>query len=230
MNDMDAIESLWGTNLRAAVAASSVPEALLAAIVGNESSGNPGAQRFESGVFFRLAKVIRGSQATFAPAGCRAPLKRNDILAYCAPGELLPSELSTSYQGPPFAPLPPGAAPHALGWALGRLQELATSYGLTQIMAWHLVEMAGFAGWGWTVGDLALPQANLRCAVALLTYFAERYNLDLATDAEQLLRCWNTGEPDGQTYDPQYVGNGLARMAAYRGAAATPAPPASPSV
>jgi hypothetical protein len=46
----------------------------------------------------------------------------------------------------------------------------------------------------------------------MLSDFGARFHLDLSKDFEQIFRCWNTGHPDGITYDPDYVGKGLARM------------------
>jgi hypothetical protein len=213
---MRVVRGYWQAQLAAAVHSSSVPEAFLAAIVGNESAGNPNSTRFEPAVFSRLVNVAAGRQAAFAPHGIRKPLTALDLLAYASPGEMDPDRMVSEYQGAPFQPMPPGAPARGLQWGLKRLTELATSYGLTQIMGWHLVEMAGYAGWAWTVGDLLDPGKNLQCAVALLSYFGEHYQLDVSKEFEALLRCWNTGEPDGvPTFDPKYVPNGLARMAAY---------------
>jgi len=211
------IRTRWSAQLRAAVAASTVPEAFLAAIVANESGGVPAADRFEQAIFQRLVNVAAGLQIAFAPHGIRRPLTAPWLLAYASPGELQPAERVAEMGGPPFPPAVPDAPARGLQWGLKRLRELATSYGLTQIMGWHLVEMAGLAGWTFTVGDLAQPVANLKAAVLLLSYFGQRYQLDLAKEFSELLYCWNTGLPDGSvpTFDPQYIQNGLRHMAAY---------------
>ena len=100
------------------------------------------------------------------------------------------------------------------------LRELATSWGLTQILGWHALF------WGRAPADLLEPQFNLNLAVRLLARFAQAFQLDLRTEFESLLRCWNTGQPadnpktpriEGRTSDPKYVENGLARMEIYRG-------------
>jgi len=239
---MALIRTRYGAQLAAACHPSSLPEAFLAAVVANESGGNPAAARPEPAVFTRLVNVAAGHQALFSCPGIRKPLSATDLLAYASPGELQPSQIVAEYQGPPFMPYPlgtgteplpgspmPGAPARGLQWGLKRLGELATSWGLTQIMGWHLIEMAGYAGFRWTVGDLADAGKNLLCAVALFTYFGEHYQLDPVREFEQLLRCWNTGTPDGATFDPMYVQNGLARMAAYSGLAlAAPTPGAQP--
>lgn len=229
---MARIREQWGANIRAAVTLSSIPEAFLAAIVANESGGAPGDTRFESAVFGRLVNVCAGLSAVFSPHGVRRPLTAPWLLAYASPGELQPAETVAEMSGPPFGPFPPGAPARGLQWGLKRLRELATSYGLTQVMGWHLVEMAGMAGWRFTVGDLLAPASNLKAAVLLLSYFVEHYQLDPAKEFSELLYCWNTGLPDGSvsTFDPRYVPNGLERMAAYAAlpplSASAPAPPA----
>ena len=89
------------------------------------------------------------------------------------------------------------------------LRELATSWGLTQIMGYHMVGRAG------TPHDLVEPRFHFRVALELLAEFAERYQLNLARDFAELFRCWNTGQPYGATADPAYVENGLRRMDLY---------------
>ena len=222
---MSTIRRDWAAQLAAAVHASSLPESFLAAIVANESGGHAAVSRFEPAVFTRLVNVAAGRQAAFSCPGSRKPLTAPDLLAYASPGELQPSQVVAEYQGPPFQPAPPGAPARGLQWGLKRLSDLATSFGLCQVMGWHLVEMAGYAGWAWTVGDLLDGAKNLQCAVALASYFAVRYELDLSKDFEQLLRCWNCGTPDGTTFDPMYVPNGLARSAAYAALSISPAAP-----
>jgi hypothetical protein len=97
--------------------------------------------------------------------------------------------------------------------ALNRLDGLANSWGLTQIMGWHIFEL------GITVEELKLPSGNLRAATKLLAQAVERFQLDVTQqkDCGELFDVWNTGRPDGATFDPNYVGNGLARMNAYAG-------------
>ena len=40
----------------------------------------------------------------------------------------------------------------------------------------------------------------------------------------ELFRCWNTGRPNGKTFDPNYVQNGLRRIEIYRRLQAGDAP------
>ena len=91
-----------------------------------------------------------------------------------------------------------------------QLRQLATSWGHTQIMGYHMIGRAG------TVKDLLEPRFHYRIAVELLSRFAEQYELDLRAEFEKLFRCWNTGRPDGKTYDPAYVENGMRRMKLFR--------------
>lgn len=88
------------------------------------------------------------------------------------------------------------------------LRNLATSYGLTQIMGWHMIhDLAG------TIADLRDPEKHLHYAVELLNLTAGRYLR--AKDFESVLRIWNSGTPTGRTYDPDYVHNALAVKAEY---------------
>lgn len=100
------------------------------------------------------------------------------------------------------------------------LRGLATSWGLTQIMGYHIL--------GRQIAHaylLADPTLNLHVALLMLAEFAESYGLDVTKDFEEMLRCWNSGAPrdnpktariEGQTFDPKYVANGLARMRAWQ--------------
>jgi len=90
-------------------------------------------------------------------------------------------------------------------WTPDRIRENATSWGLTQIMGYHVV------------GDphqLTVPTNALRMTVSMLSTFRARFYLK-PDDWPGLFRCWNTGHPSGTTFDPEYVPNGLERMKAY---------------
>jgi hypothetical protein len=93
---------------------------------------------------------------------------------------------------------------------------LATSRGLTQIMGYSAVYHS--------VDPLKLadPETCLKLTLRILAEWAQAYWLDVTKDFEQLFRCWNTGRPDGRTYDPEYVPNGLRRMEIYRKLGETP--------
>jgi hypothetical protein len=53
---------------------------------------------------------------------------------------------------------------------------------------------------------------HLAMALRMLAQFAAEFQLDVTKDFEGMLRCWNGGHPTAETFDPQYVPNGLARM------------------
>jgi len=166
-----------------------VPPSLLAALIANESGGDPNATRFEPAVCLQLTEVLMGKLTAYSPHGIKRPLGSGDLLARLEPAG---------------APRPP------LRSALFTLMELATSRGLTQIMGWHALEFGRAALTG-------SPTDQLNFTVELLGWFAERYQLDYTKDFEQLFHCWNTGTPTDPpaTYDPNYVANGMARMQAY---------------
>lgn len=194
---MESMREHFGGAIEQACAATSVPPALLAAIIANESGGKNEAARFEPIVFEHLKEVLLGARTHYAPAGIKRPITKPDLLAYCAPGS--------------------ADAPRAdFDQELQTLHHLATSWGLTQIMGWHLVEFQIGLGTGW----LATAGGNLTFATRLLGWFSEHYQLDLQKDAADLFHCWNTGVPGGDpthpTFDPNYVTNGLSRMAAWK--------------
>ena len=91
------------------------------------------------------------------------------------------------------------------------VRDFSTSWGLTQIMGYHLLV------WGQDPRDLLEPKFNLEMCTRLLAGFAHAYQLDVRAEFEEMFRCWNTGRPNGITTDPEYVPNGLRRMAMYHG-------------
>ena len=189
---MSGIRNRWGTAIAAACTASSVPAAFLAALVANESGGNPDDRRYEPKVFGDLWSVLVGRAANYES------IRRDDLLAFLG-AEATPAEVSRL-----------AMLPHLVSTALLRLEGLATSQGLTQIMGYHAIGFHLNA-----VAALVEPPANLATAIKLLTAFAHSFNLDLASDFDQLFDCWNTGRPNGKTFDPNYVANGITRMQIY---------------
>jgi hypothetical protein len=185
---MQSIKDRWHAMIVTAVNEALLPASFVAALIANESRGKEDAVRFEPHVFSELAEVILGKRPHYKPQGIARPLDRTDLLDYIEqpdPGLLFPEQLA-------------------------RLAELATSRSLTQIMGWHAVEMnKPMPGLHWQPADY------LNFTGELLAYFANRYSLDLSKDFPALFRCWNTGEPSGQTFDPHYVSNGLSRMDLY---------------
>ena len=195
MSDLDLMKQVFvkanGGTIRAACRASSIPENFLAALVAGESGGDFNAKRFEPAVLSHLWEVCVGRKAAFGSIGGR------DLLLYVMPKSV--SELRAD--GATTATIS-----DALAVAMQRLDSLATSWGLTQIMGYHVLEV------GKTVDMLRTPDGNLNFAIAMLTRFAARFHLDVTEDFGDLFRCWNTGQPDGKTFDPDYVVNGINRM------------------
>lgn len=186
---VQAIRGHWQADIRAAIEHTIVPEQFLAALIANETGGDSSAVRFERAVFSELAEVILGKRKAYSPPGIQHPLVRTELVNYVEP-----------------------AGTSDFTDCLERLAELATSRGLTQIMGWHAVEMARPMP-----GTILVPFYFLQFTVELLGYFANRYTLDQSRNFPELFRCWNTGKPDGKTFDPHYVSNGLNRMELYAG-------------
>jgi hypothetical protein len=211
MSDADLMQQIFnkyhGGILAPAVTGKALPESFLAALVANESGGNSSVTRFEPAVFLALAEVLIATKSSYSPAGIAHPLGAADLISYAWPADGVPPGVAT----------PPIAGGFMSG--LKRLQQLATSYGLTQIMGWHAIEMS--KSFGVLTGG---PVGQIGFTVELLTYFANRYTLDMSRDFEQLFRCWNTGQPLGATFDIAYVPNGLHRMGVYD--SLIPPPPA----
>jgi hypothetical protein len=163
----------------------------LAALIANESGGTQTAARFESAVYLKLTDLANGRVVNYNPAGIRQPINRADLLTACTPSVSM--EDSARFSN-----------------FLSNIRFCATSWGLTQIMGWHCIEL----GIGFRL--LTEPPDSLATTVTLLQWFCTLYKLGIVADCEKLFACWNTGEPGTvATYDPNYVANGMARMAAY---------------
>jgi hypothetical protein len=181
---------------------SSVPVEFLGALVAGESGGDPRAMRFEPAVYRHLQRVAEGKAAKYGG------ISRRRLDAEIA--EMLHPKSHTfhaSFMTTAFA------TAHAIELAAARdeaLRELATSWGLAQIMGYHMVGRAG------TVRDLLDPRFHFRVALELLAEFAERFQLDVQREFAEMFRCWNTGQPYRETFDPRYVEKGLRRMEVYR--------------
>jgi|SRR5579864_98117 len=179
------IKTAWGAAIAEACNTSSVPETFLAALIANESGGRNDARRFEPHVLLSLWEVLLGRKANYGS------IARAVVVGYVTRFPVTPTTAPTTLQPDVFQ----------------RLDWLATSWGLTQIMGWHVL------GTSHDVEDLRLPEVHLGMALQMLAAFAQEFSLDVTKDFEEMFRCWNTGRPDGQTFDPAYVNNGLARMA-----------------
>jgi hypothetical protein len=195
---MARIHGRWQAAMAEACRYSSVPPAFLAALIANESAGDPAAVRFEPAVYRHLAAVAAGQAPRYGSL-TRAALEAEvgDILHPKA------AAFHRAFLTPGFGDAHRGQLARTPDEAL---RELATSWGLTQIMGYHLVQRAG------TPRDLIEPRFALRLTLELLAEFAERFELHLARDFAEMLRCWNTGQPYGATTDPAYVDKGLRRM------------------
>jgi hypothetical protein len=186
-----------------ACAKSSAPAEFLGALAANESSGYGDATRFEPAVYRHLAAVAEGRRPSYG-----------SINAASLDGEvagLVPANdaaaLHARYMTRGFADIHSGEVAQASDDAL---RELATSWGYTQIMGYHMVGRPG------DVHQLLEPHFHFRMAVWLLSEFAVDYHLDAGRDFAEMFCCWNTGRPHGRTFDPDYVANGLRRMQIYR--------------
>jgi len=190
---MQTIRVKFGGAIVAAVNGTAIPAKFVAALVATESGGNPDASRFEPEVLVKLWNTVVGRASRFGS------ISRADLVNYVA------GFSSTPVTAP--ATLPSNV--------FQRLDELAKSWGLTQIMGYHVLEWITIPSWYRTVDDLRNPDANLRCTALLLTQFANEFSLDLGADFPALLHCWNAGSPHAQTFDPAYVPNALRRMDLY---------------
>jgi len=159
----------WGAFIRDAVKDTCIPEALVGALVANESGGRDDARRFEPKVYADLVRVQVGTAPRY--------------------GSITKADLA--------------------GLGDEALRGLASSWGATQIMGYNAVCHK--------VDYLALgnPAVSMPLTVLMLSEFARKWGLDPAANPEALLRCWNTGGPNGKTFDEGYVSKGLARMRIY---------------
>jgi hypothetical protein len=198
---MDKIKVDLGDYIADAAAGTPFAPALLAAITANESGGVPNATRFEPAVCAQLSRVIAGQVAAYAPPGIMRPIGAQDLTKCCYPPP-------SGWQGDPDPRWTPAQSHQCL-------INLATSWGPTQIMGWHSLEL------GIPLSKIVQLGTHYEVAVKLLNWFYTHYLLadrdDLGLDGipGALLNCWNTGDPKAPTYDPDYVANGLARMALY---------------
>lgn len=185
-----------------ACAHSLVSPEFLGALTASESGGNSKAARFEPAVYRHLSAVANGRFPVFA--GIRAPELDAELEEMLHPKA---GGFHARYLGPGFT------TDHRDQLARleeEALRELATSWGFTQIMGYHMVGREG------TSRQLIDPDFHYRLAVELLAEFARDFELDPGVEFEEMFRCWNTGSPYGNTFDPEYVAKGLARLKLYR--------------
>lgn len=186
---MQSIKTQWGAAIAEECSTSSVPEAFLAALIAGESGGRSGASRFEKGVLLNLWEVLLGRKPAFGS------IVRADLVKFITALQNGQTRFADSLPADAFQ----------------RVDGLATSWGLTQIMGYHVISDTAAL----SLDDLRMPQTHLHFACKMLAGFAHQFSLDVTTEFSELFRCWNTGRPDGTTFDPAYVNNGLARMAVW---------------
>jgi len=181
---------------------SSVRPEFLGALTANESGGDHAAVRFEPSVYGHLKAVAAGERPRYGGISAEALCEELTEVLHPKTGEFHEKFLNSLFMA--------GQASELSRLADETLRELASSWGFTQIMGFHLIGRHG------TVRDLLEPRFHYHLATQLLAEFAESYQLDLARQFEELFCCWNTGRPVGQTADPAYARNGLRRMEIYR--------------
>src|SRR5215469_5032079 len=103
------IRSKWGAAIAAACASSPVPESFLAALVANESGGDPDKKRFEPEGFAGMCEVMAGKRAHYENLGA------DDLVA------------------------PETRAGLNFFVGMAKLVAFSTSYGLTQIMGYQVI-------------------------------------------------------------------------------------------
>lgn len=203
---MARVEQRCGAVMASRCQASPLPAAFLAALVANESGADPDAARFEPAVYRHLEALAAGFKPVYA-----------GVDAQELDGEVreIGVRKADEFHRRALEALELRIGGNSLqGLKDAALRELATSWGYTQIMGYHMIGRKG------TPRDLLDPVRHFRVAMELLSDFAARYHLNLGRDFAELLRCWNTGQPyvpprGVATTDPSYVAKGLRRMALY---------------
>lgn len=187
------VRNACGSYINAATEATPYPAAFLAALTANETGGILGKTRFEPTIFGKFGQIIvgheAGHEATYGSIGAL------DLLKWCDP------------------PQPPGQPPRKFTDVLIALVNLATSWGPTQIMGYEA--LAG----GFALSRIVNVETHYAVVVEQLEIFRARWHIvpGPGEPMADLFRCWNTGRPDGQTADPEYVPNGILRMGIYAG-------------
>lgn len=185
---MQSIKTKYGDLIAEACSTSSVPAGFLAALIANETGGDSNAKRFEKGVLASLWEVLLGRKAAYGS------ITTKNLVLYVASLAATPINVSATLPADAFQ----------------RVDALATSWGLTQIMGYHILEGNAAVK---TIAGLVDPQMHLAMTLRMLAQFAAQFQLDVTKDFEQMFRCWNGGHPTAATFDPEYVPHGLARIA-----------------
>jgi hypothetical protein len=184
---MHSIREKFSADIHEAAAGTLIPPEFLAALVANETGGDPTKKRFEKNVLLELWEVIQGRAPKF--------------------GSISGADLLRAVT---WIPTTAGSQGAIVMVSMRSLDALATSWGLTQIMGYQSIPL------GFQVEDLHNPAESLHHSQRILMDFVSEFKINPATDAEKLFHCWNTGRPAATTMDPSYAANGLARMEIYR--------------
>jgi hypothetical protein len=193
---MQSIKAKYGALLASLAPTSHVPVSFLAALIANESGGDPNAKRFEGGVLASLWQVLLGRKPNYGSIGGQ------DLRTFLIPAGAIGT-------------ISPSNAVETVFGIVQRLDSIATSWGITQIMGYEILDLG--LGLNPAAGITALqdPNTNLATTLRMLAQFASRNGLDLGTNFSELFDCWNTGRPHARTFDPQYIPRGLARKTIY---------------
>lgn len=197
---MQRVYERFNQTIVAAVANTGLPGSFLAALTANESSGRLDAFFFEPKVYEHLKAVASGQSVAYGSIALKSlvsAFQQN----FDAKDEKFQAWLMALHES---------EAVHTITqFEDADLRALSTSWGLTQIMGYHVV------GRKIAVRELLNPDIHYRLATQILGDFAQRFGLKLSRDWEALFRCWNTGRPEGITFDPEYVSKALERMKLY---------------
>jgi hypothetical protein len=204
---MQSIREKWRAEIDRAIAATAIPSEFLAALIANETGGDPTKKRFEKNVLLELWEVLIGRSAHFGSIG------RDDLESIAVSAAA--SDASSNLWFPV---------------SCKAIDALATSWGLTQIMGYETIAL------GVPLFALQQPSSSLQLTCRMLADFAKGKKIDLKLAgvtgglsgecSSELFDCWNTGRPHAPTADPLYIPNGLVRMAIYRDLGEEPPPQA----
>ncbi len=190
---MQRVKSVYGSWIDEAIATTPsgiavYPSALLAALAANETGGDPTKSRYEASVAGKIIECLVDKKP-FGSIGYRTLNSYLENDEYAAVGSWFDDFVN---------------AP--------RLKSLSTSWGPTQIMGYEA--LAG----GYALSELTSLQTHFKHTLEMLDGFRKEFHLLTSLfPGDPFFRCWNTGRPDGKTFDPAYTANGLARMAIYAG-------------
>jgi hypothetical protein len=188
---MHSIREKFNAEIQEATEGTLIQPEFMAALIANESNGDPTKKRFEKNVLLQLWEVVQGRTGAFGS------IRRTDVLQAITDK---PLQMNTGL----------GTAADQIMRAMRELDNLATSWGLTQIMGYESIAL------GFPVADLQIPGDSLHQTQRMLSNFAAEFKLNPQADFAQLFDCWNTGRPHAATADPQYIVNATSRMQIYR--------------